>query len=127
MPVDPDRYERGMQLFRELAPEAVEKMQGSIGRIAPDLVHYAAEFPFGEIYARDGLPKRDRQLITLACLATRGDAVSQLKIHFGIALKLGISQDELVELVLQLIPYAGFPTAINAAGVLLEVLDPESA
>ena len=116
------RRERGMDAFRALAPDAVARLENGIGQLSPDLVAYAAEFPFGEIYERDGLEKRERQLITLACLATRGDAPQQLKIHFEIARALGIDREALVELVIQLIPYAGFPTALNAAGILLELL-----
>ncbi len=114
---------RGMALFRALNPEAVERMEAALGDVAPDLMRYAAAFPFGEIYARDGLDKRERQIATLACLATRGDATEQLKVHIGIARALGISDAEIAEVFIQLAPYAGFPSAINAVLALKAVRD----
>lgn len=120
-------FDRGMALFKELNAPAAERMEVALSAVAPDLMRYAAAFPFGEIYARGGLEKRDRQLVTLACLATRGDARDQLKVHIGIALNMGLSKDEIAESFIQLAPYAGFPTAINAALALREVLESAEA
>lgn len=117
------RYDRGMAMFRNLNAPAVAKMEATLGDVAPDLMRYAAEFPFGDIYARPGLEKRERQLVTLAALATRGDATAQLEVHIGIALALEITPEEIAEVFIQLAPYAGFPTAINAVLSLKSVLN----
>ena len=109
-----DQEARGLAAFQALNPDAVATLQAALSDIAPDLFRYAVSFPFGEIYQRGGLSKRDRQIATVVCLATRGDAAAQLDVHIGIALKLGIAPEELAETFIQLIPYAGFPTAINA-------------
>lgn len=112
----------GTELFRKLAPDAFAALHTALCEVSPDLMEMAARFPFGEIYQRAGISKRDRQLVTLAALATRGDASSQLKVHIGIALRLGLTQQEIAEAFIQLVPYAGFPTAINATLLLKEVL-----
>ena len=121
-----ERFERGMALFRSLNASAADRMEASLGDVAPDLMRYAAEFAFGDIYGRGGLSKRDRQLVTLACLATRGDATDQLEVHIRVALQLGITREEIAEAFIQLAPYAGFPSAINAAMTLGRVGPAES-
>lgn len=113
----------GAALFRELAPDARETLSNALSEVSPDLMDMASRFAFGEVYQRPGLSKRDRQLATLAALATRGDAAAQLKVHIGIAFRLGLTKEEIAEVFLQLAPYAGFPTAINATLLLREVLE----
>lgn len=117
-----DRFERGMDIFRSLNPAAVEVLQKNLGEIAPDLMRYVAEFPFGDLYARQALIPAIRQTVTLTTLACGGHT-AQLKIHIQIALNMGMSRDELVEIFMQMAPYAGFPVAINAVMALKEVLD----
>lgn len=110
---DDMRYERGLAFFKEMHPEAAAAMQENLGDIAPDMMRYIAEFPFGDLYARDTIDPKLRQMATLSALATAGH-IAQLKIHIGIALKMGFSRTEIVEGFMQLAPYAGFPAAINA-------------
>ena len=122
MTQDSARYDRGLALFQKLHPEAAAAMQANLGDTAPDLMRYIAEFPFGDLYAREGLDPKLRQMATLAALATAGH-IPQLKIHIGIALKLGFSQAEIVEGFMQLAPYAGFPATINAVISAKEVFE----
>ena len=119
-----DRYERGMAFFRSVNPSAAEAMQQVLGDIAPDLMRYAAEFPFGDLYTRDDLDIRLRQTATLSALACGGH-MAQLKIHLQIARNIGLSRDELVAIFMQLAPYAGFPVAINAVLAVKEVFEDE--
>lgn len=118
-----DRYARGRALFHELNPKAVEGLEEALGDVSPDLVRLAAELPFADIFSRSGLDKRTRQLIILASLATRGDAATQLSVHIRIALNLGLTPAEIAEAFLQLAPYSGFPTSINATLALKQVLE----
>lgn len=118
--------ERGMAFFRETHPEAAEAMSTALAGVARDLMRYAAAFPFGALYQRDQLPKRERQIATLSMLAALG-ALPQLKVHIGIALSIGMTREEIVEIFLQLSAYAGFPAAINAALAAKEVFDAADA
>ena len=122
MPSASSTQSRGATMFKELNPEAFEKMTEALSDISPDLMQFAASFPFGELYTRDGLPKRERQLVTVAALAMRGDAAAQLRVHIDIALSIGIAPQELAEVFLQLAPYGGFPTAINATLILRDAV-----
>ena len=88
-----------------------------------------AEFAFGEVCARSGLARRERQSATLASLATQDSAPLQRKIHIQVAFHLRLSQREIVEVFLQLGPYAGFAAAIKgvaAAGEVFAVVDKET-
>ena len=122
-----ERFANGMELFRELHPEAADRLVATVGETAPELMRLVAEVPFGDLYPRTDLSKRERQIATVACLASLGSASQQLAIHIAIARQLGIERSELVELFTQLAVYAGFPYAINAVLVASEVFAAEDA
>ena len=111
--------------FRKYNAKAADGLEAALADASPDLMRYAAAFPFGEIYRREGLDLRARQVATLATLATLG-AISQLRVHIGIARKMGLTKEEIAEVFIQLAPYAGFPAAINATLALSEVMEDET-
>ncbi len=117
-----ERFQRGWQRLKEVDGEAGERVVESLQAIAPDLARYVVEFPFGDIYMRPGLDLRSRQIATVAALTALGNAQPQLKIHLRAALNVGCTQAELVEVVMQMAVYAGFPAALNGMAVLKEVL-----
>jgi 4-carboxymuconolactone decarboxylase len=80
------------------------------------------EFPYGDIYSRDGLAIRDREIATIAMLTALGGREPQLRVHIASALNVGLTADELEEIIIQTIIFAGFPTAINALNLLHESL-----
>jgi 4-carboxymuconolactone decarboxylase len=82
--------------------------------IAPDLARYVIEFPFGDVYNRPGLDLKSREIATIAALTTLGNAISQLKVHINGALNVGVSRQEIIEIIIQMAVYAGFPAALNA-------------
>ena len=90
--------------------------------LAPDFYAWVAETAFGKIWARDALPLRDRSLITVAMLAALG-RTGELRGHLVGARNLGISQEELVEVLMQVAVYAGVPAANDALNVAAEVFD----
>ena len=81
--------------------------------IAPDLARMAISFAYGEIYSRPELDLRQRQFVTVALLAAMGGVESQLRFHIAGALYVGCSPREIVELMIHLVVYAGFPAALN--------------
>jgi len=86
-----------------------------------DLGRYIVEFSFGDIYSREGLSLRDRQIATVAMLTVLGGREPQLRLHLGAALNVGLSAQEIEEIILHTVSYAGFPTAINAMRLLQDV------
>lgn len=112
-----DRYEQGLLKLKEIDGEAGEQVIESLKDIAPDLGRYVIEFPFGDIYSRPGLDLKSREIATVAALTALGNAQPQLKVHIHGALNVGCSRQEVVEVIIQMAVYAGFPAALNAISV----------
>ena len=93
----------------------------------PDFARMIIEFGFGDIYSRPGLDIKIRQIITVAALTALGTAPLQLRNHINRALILGWSRNEVLEVIMQMAVYAGFPAALNAIYVTKEVFDERDA
>lgn len=115
------RYERGIERLREVDGSAGERVVESLAGICPDLGRYIVEFGFGDVYSRPGLSLREREIATVAALTALGNAAPQLKVHIGAALNVGLSREEIVEVILQMSLYAGFPAALNGMFAAREV------
>jgi len=115
------RYERGLEQLREIDGEAGEKVIESLQDIAPDLARYTIEYPFGDIYSRPGLDLKSREIATIAALTAMGNAQPQLKVHIQAGLNVGLTQEEIVEVIMQMSVYSGIPTALNGIQVAKEV------
>ena len=116
-----DRYERGLRKLKEVDAEAGELVKERLKDISPDLARYVIEFPFGDVYNRPGLDLKSREIVTIAALTALGNTVSQLKVHIQGALNVGISRQEIIEIIIQMAVYAGFPAALNAMYAAKEV------
>ena len=142
-----NRLERGYKKLQEIDGKAGEEVKNSLSDICPDLVKYMIEYSFGDIYSRNGLDlfspdlvkfivygqadimtrnnlsKNYREIATIAALTALGNAKPQLKFHIGAGLNIGITADEIKEIMLLMTVYSGFPSAINGVNALKEVLD----
>ncbi|MDR7317747.1 MULTISPECIES: carboxymuconolactone decarboxylase family protein [Brevibacillus] len=116
-----ERYQRGWEKLMEIDGEGGEKVIESLQDIAPDLGRYIVEFAFGDIYSRDGLDLKQRQLVTLASLTTQGGCEPQLQVHMNAALNVGLSPQEIIEAITHCVPYTGFPRVLNAIFVAKRV------
>lgn len=119
-----DRYERGLARQRELggAGGVRTAVYDEISKIAPDLPRFAIEFAYGDIHARPGLDAARRELVILGVLIATGAGESHLEAHLDTALNVGLEPGEVVEAVMQVLPYAGFPRVMSAMTVLARVL-----
>lgn len=116
------RYERGLAKLAEIDGEAGRRVIESLSDLAPDLGRYIVEFAFGDLYCRPGLDLKSREIATVAALTALGTARPQLEVHRAAALNVGCTRDELVEVILQMSAYAGFPAALNGIAALCAVL-----
>ena len=107
------RLERGRRALAEIDGQAGHNVVAALADIAPDFATYLLEFPFGDIYSRGGLGLREREIATIAALSAMGNAAPQLKVHIEAGLNVGLSQEEIVEILMQRAVYAGFPAALN--------------
>ena len=109
-----ERYERGWEKLMTIDGEGGQRVIESLADIAPDLGKYVIEFAFGDIYSREGLDFKQRQLVTLASLTTQGGCEPQLQVHLHASLNVGLSPREIIEAIMQCVPYTGFPRVLNA-------------
>jgi 4-carboxymuconolactone decarboxylase len=122
-----ERRERGLRRLQEVDPEQVGRIVAGLRDIAPDFADYLIEFAFGDIHARPGLDLKTRQIATVAALTALGTAPAQLKVHIGGALHVGCSRQEIVEVIMQMAVYAGFPAALNGLAAAKEVFAEQTA
>lgn len=115
------RYERGLAKLQEVDGEGGVKVVESLADIAPDFGRLVIEFPFGDIYSRPGLDLRSREIAVVAALTAMGNAAPQLKVHIQAALNVGVTRTEVVEIIMQMAVYAGFPAALNGLTAAREV------
>ena len=107
------RAARGRRLLAQIDGEAGQAVIDALAAIAPDFAELLFEFPFGDIYARPGLGLRDREIATIAALCAMGTARPQLEVHINAGLNVGLTRQEITEVLIQMSVYAGFPAALN--------------
>ena len=107
------RLERGERALKRIDGAGGERVIAALADIAPDFARYLLEFPFGDIYSRPGLDLRAREIATIAALAALGNAAPQLEVHIAAGLNVGLTREEIVEILMQMAVYAGFPAALN--------------
>ena len=116
-----ERYITGQEMLQRVDGHGGEAVVDSLRDIAPDFARYLIEFPFGDIYARPGLDLRSREIATIAALTALGNAAPQLKVHIAAGLNVGLTQEEITEVIMQMAVYAGFPAALNGLFAAKEV------
>lgn len=97
------------------------RAQQLMGDIAPKLAQLTDSVLFGDVWARPGLSRRDRSLVTVSALVAM-NRPDQLRSHLALARENGVTRDELVEAITHLAFYAGWPSAVTAIAVAREVL-----
>ncbi|PHP53692.1 carboxymuconolactone decarboxylase family protein [Actinomyces ruminis] len=115
------RRRHGQHVLSQIDGDQGEAVIDSLADINPAMAHHIAAFAFGDIYDRPGLDPRSRQLVTLGVLTALGGCEPQLKVHIGAALNVGITRDEIAEVMLHAAVYCGFPKALNATFAAREV------
>jgi len=116
-----ERFNRGWEKLKEVDGEAGQRVIESLKDIAPEFADLLIEFPFGDIYSRPGLDLKSREIAVVAALTALGNASPQLKVHIHGALNVGCTKQEVVEVIMQMSVYAGFPAALNGLFTAKEV------
>lgn len=117
-----ERKAAGEAVIDTLTAGAGQPALDSMRRHFPFLADATVGYALGDVWGRETLDHRTRQLATVAAFAATGD-IAYMKIHAGYALNLGVSADELREIVYLTTVHTGFPSAINAAVALGELFD----
>ncbi|KRM90952.1 carboxymuconolactone decarboxylase family protein [Liquorilactobacillus cacaonum] len=121
--MDNIRYKKGINNLDKIDGKAGKMVIDSLRDISPETGQFIIEFAFGDIYERKILNLKQREMITLSSLLTQGDTHNQLIVHINGALNVGLTQNEIIEIFIQCIPYVGFPKVLNAISTAKEVFN----
>jgi 4-carboxymuconolactone decarboxylase len=126
MTTSDERRESGREIQGQLWPATRTGTTGAFpaAQLAPDFFDHVLQSAFGDVWSRPGLPVRDRSMITVAVLAALGQT-EELRAHLYGATNVGLSRDELVEVLMHVSIYAGVPATNAALRVAADVLLPQ--
>ena len=109
------KNEIGQQRLKEiLGQENAEKIIQTLKGVSPDFTDYIVNFAYGDLYARKGLADKMKEMAAVACLIGQGNTGVPLKAHLKGMLNVGWTKEEVIELLIFLINYVGFPSIVDA-------------
>lgn len=114
-------HERGVAALDIIVGGDSEQRLATLTTIAPEMARWITDFAYGDVVSRPGLDLRSRELATVAALTAMGNAQAQLKAHINGALNAGCEPTEVLEVILQMAVYAGFPASLNGLSAAREV------
>ncbi|AFM19444.1 uncharacterized protein, gamma-carboxymuconolactone decarboxylase subunit like protein [Mycolicibacterium chubuense NBB4] len=117
-----DVREEGYRVFREMLPDALPEGGLPRGGFGDELLEIGIDNVFGRLWAREGLSRRDRSLVTMGILIALG-AHDEFGYHVQIARTNGLTDDEIAEVIYHSSGYAGFPAANTACRIARQVLE----
>jgi 4-carboxymuconolactone decarboxylase len=116
-----EKYERGMRLRRAVLGDAhVDRARANTTEFDADFQQFITESAWGTVWAREGLDRKTRHMLTLALLAALGKE-KELAMHVRAARNTGVTPDEIKEIFLHVAVYAGVPAANAAFAIAKEV------
>jgi 4-carboxymuconolactone decarboxylase len=125
MSEDRDR-EHGMRVRREiLGDDHVDRAEQRKTEFTADFQEFITRYAWGEIWDRPDLARRDRSIATLAVLVALR-AENEIAMHVRAALRNGLTETEIKEVILHTALYAGLPAANAAFAIAQEVIDEEA-
>lgn len=118
-----ERYENGMRVRREVLGDAhVDRAIAGTTQFTAPFQDFITRYAWGDVWARDGLDRRTRSAITLAAL-TALQCHEELAMHVRAAIRNGLTEDEISEVLLHTALYAGLPAANAAFKIAQSTLD----
>jgi 3-oxoadipate enol-lactonase/4-carboxymuconolactone decarboxylase len=119
-----ERYERAMQVRREVHGDEHVDAAARTTELTREFQELLTRYAWGEIWTRPGLDRRTRSLITLSALVALGRE-RELELHLRSARRIGVSWDDIKEVLLQSAIYCGVPAANSAFAIAQSVQDAE--
>ncbi len=119
--------EKGIEMLRQLlGDDRAAEIGAAWTKLSPDFAHFVTNFLAGEIWSRSNLDLKTRSLITVAALTALGRA-NGLRLNIEMALNNGATKTEILETLLQMAPYAGFPACWEGLVIADEVFRQKEA
>lgn len=116
-----DHRVRGRAALDVINGGETEQRLAQLKAFAPEMFDWIVDFAYGDVVSRPALDLRSRELATVAALTALGNAAPQLRAHIDGALNAGCAPREIVEVILQMAVYAGFPASLNGLAVAREL------
>lgn len=114
-----DRFERGMRVLKRMGRENLMLNQKALSE---DMYDMSVGHLFGDVWGRPGLSLRERQLVTLAANIAMARPSGNHS-HYLSSMHLGITKREIIEVIIQVGHYTGWPTLSNAVRQYTEILE----
>ena len=118
-----NRREKALEILRQLDAETAGHVSANLDAVSPDLFDIVFGFTCTDILARPGIDLKTREMLTVAALTSMGNAPDQLEFHILAAMNLGVSREEIVEIILQMAVYGGVPAFMKGIAVAKKVFD----
>ncbi|MBI5448036.1 MAG: carboxymuconolactone decarboxylase family protein [Gammaproteobacteria bacterium] len=118
-----NKHKVGKQRIKEIIGEKSENIIKNLEEISPDFANYIIDFAYGDLYSRQGFSDKYRELSAVACLIGQGNTGLPLKAHLNGMLNVGWNKEEIIELLIFLIGYAGFPSCVEAVTILKQIIE----
>jgi 4-carboxymuconolactone decarboxylase len=118
-----DNRARGKAALDVITGGDTERRLEALAGFAPEMKDWITDFAYGDVVSRPGLDLRSREIATVAALTALGHARPQLKSHINGALNAGVSTQEVLEVIMQMAVYAGFPASLNGLSAAREVFE----
>ena len=119
---DEDRLKQGFEVRRAVLGDAhVDRAEAKKNELNADFQNFITRYAWGEVWARPGLSRHTRSLITISMLIALNRA-DELRMHFSAAFNNGVTEDELREVIFHSALYCGLPAANSAYHLAAEVL-----
>ena len=120
---DDERRARGLAALDAVSGPEGRAVVERVAAVSPALADHLVRFAFGDVISGPALGLREREIATVAALAAMGNAAPQLKVHLRAAMRVGCTREEIIEVILQVVVYAGFPAGLNALFAAEEVFN----
>ena len=115
------KFEQGMQVRRAVLGDAhVDRAEANKTAFDTDFQRFITETAWGSVWARPGLARKTRHLLTIGLLAALGQE-HELAMHIRATANTGVTSDEVKEVLLQVAVYAGIPAANSAVAVAKKI------
>ncbi|MBI5569191.1 MAG: carboxymuconolactone decarboxylase family protein [Desulfomonile tiedjei] len=117
------RRDRGLAALSRTSKDAGERVIRSLADIAPDMAYFIIEFSYGDVISRNIISPQHKEIAMIAVCVAKGTMEPQMKVHIHAALNVGCTQQEIVELMMHMVIYAGFPAALNGLTAARQVFE----
>ena len=115
--------QKGLERVRDILGERGKLTIERLRKMSPDFAGYIVNHAYADLYARNGLSDKDRELIAVSSLITQGNTGLPLKSHIQGMLNVGWEKSEIIELIIFISAYVGFPSAVDALITAQELFD----